>query len=83
MPQPVQYDVAYPYGVGGDAVLDMFTVEFDNWVINTLLGYFITRYVQLVMHLAFIFWYSRFITTPFAIPSVTGLLGQAFTAVIG
>ena len=40
----MQYDVAYPYGVGGDTILDMFTVEFDNWVINTLLGYFITRF---------------------------------------
>ena len=69
---PVQYDVAYPYGVGGDAVLDMFTVELDNWVINTLLGYFITRYVQL----------SRDLFTFSVIPGSSPLL-LAFLLLLG
>ena len=79
----MQYDVAYPYGVVGDTILDMFTVEFDNWVINSLLGYFITRFDCIVRFFILITNYCRFITTPFGIPSITGLLGQAFTAVTG
>jgi len=64
-----QYDVAYPYGVGGDNLLDQFAggYNFDNWVTSAIIGYF----------------FNRFVVTPFGIPSVTDLLGQAFTAVTG
>jgi len=69
VPVQRQYDVAYPYGVGGDNILDKIAggVNFDNWVTSAILGYFL----------------NRFIITPFGIPSVTDLLGQAFTAVTG
>ena len=82
---PVYYDVAYPYGVGGNTILDMFTVDFDNWVINNLLGYFIQRqfiYIH-VDNYDINLMFDRFITGPFMIPSLTALLGQAFTAVTG
>lgn len=64
---PRVYDVAYPYGVGGDTLLDRVSVDFDSWVTSALIGYF----------------FNRFVATPFGIPSVTGLLSQAVTAVTG
>ena len=57
---PRVYDVAYPYGVGGDTLLDRVSVDFDSWVTSALIGYF----------------FNRFVATPFGIPSVTGLLSQ-------
>ena len=57
---PRVYDVAYPYGVGGDTLLDRVNVDFDSWVTSALIGYF----------------FNRFVATPFGIPSVTGLLSQ-------
>ena len=42
---PKQYDVAYPYGVGGDSILDRVAegVNFDNWVTSAILGYVYNR----------------------------------------
>ena len=47
VPVKRQYDVAYPYGVGGDTPLDQLagTVNFDNWVTTAIIGYFLNRYV--------------------------------------
>ena len=61
-PLPVarQYDVAYPYGVGGDSLLDGLSVNFDSWVTSAIIGYF----------------FNRFVAGPFGVPSVTDLLGQ-------
>lgn len=70
VPTQKQYFVSYPYGVGGDTLLDRLgasTFDFDNWITTALLSYF----------------FNRFILTPFNVPSLTSLLGQAFTFVTG
>merc|ERR1712083_819842 len=59
------YDVAYPYGVGGDTLLDRIAVDFDPWLTSAVIGYF----------------FNRFVATPFGVPSITDLLGQAVGAV--
>jgi len=59
------YDVAYPYGVGGDTLLDRIAVDFDPWLTSVVIGYF----------------FNRFVASPFGIPSITDLLGQAVGAV--
>lgn len=59
------YDVAYPYGVGGDTLLDRVAVDFDPWLTSAVIGYF----------------FQRFVAGPFGIPSITDLLGQAVGAV--
>lgn len=61
------YDVAYPYGVGGDTLLDRIAVDFDSWLTSALIGYA----------------FNRFVAGPFGIPSLTDLLGQAVNAVGG
>ena len=40
-----QYLVSYPYGVGGNTLLDTLlgTPNFDNWLINSVLAYFSAR----------------------------------------
>ena len=71
VPTQKQYFVSYPYGVGGDTLLDRLSgannFDFDNWITTALLSYF----------------FNRFILTPFNVPSLTSLLGQAFTFVTG
>ena len=71
VPTQKQYFVSYPYGVGGDSLLDRLSgasnFDFDNWITTALLSYF----------------FNRFILTPFNVPSLTALLGQAFTFVTG
>ena len=63
--------MSYPYGVGGDTLLDRLSgasnFDFDNWITTALLSYF----------------FNRFILTPFNVPSLTSLLGQAVTFVTG
>ena len=71
VPTQKHYVVSYPYGVGGDTLLDRVTgasnFDFDNWITTALLSYF----------------FNRFILTPFNVPSLTSLLGQAFSFVTG
>ena len=71
VPTQKQYFVSYPYGVGGDTLLDRLSgasnIDFDTWITTMFLSYF----------------FNRFILTPFNVPSLTGLLGQAFTFVTG
>ena len=64
-----QYLVSYPYGVGGDTLLDRLLgmPNFDNWLITSILSYFS----------------ARFILTPFGVPSLLSLLTTAFNAVTG
>ena len=38
------YDVAYPYGVGGDTLLDRIAVDFDSWLTSALIGYAFNRW---------------------------------------
>jgi len=64
-----QYLVSYPYGVGGNTLLDQLlgNINFDNWLVTSILSYFS----------------ARFILTPFGVPSLLGLAQQAFTAITG
>ena len=41
-----QYLVSYPYGVGGNTLLDTLlgTPNFDNWLFTSILSYFSARY---------------------------------------
>ena len=47
VPVKRQYDVAYPYGVGGDNPLDQLAGgnNFDSWVTSAIIGYFFNRSV--------------------------------------
>ena len=47
VPVKRQYDVAYPYGVGGDNPLDQLAsgYNFDSWVTSAIIGYFLNRSV--------------------------------------
>ena len=71
VPTQKQYFVSYPHGVGGDTLLEQLSgasnIDFDSWITTMFLSYF----------------FNRFILTPFNVPSLTGLLGQAFTFVTG
>jgi len=64
-----QYLVSYPYGVGGDTILDQLlgNINFDNWLVTSILSYFSVRYIL----------------TPFGVPSLLGLAQQAFSAITG
>ena len=64
-----QYLVSYPYGVGGNTLLDTLLgmPNFDNWLITSILSYFS----------------ARFILTPFGVPSLLSLLTTAFNAITG
>jgi hypothetical protein len=44
VPVKRQYDVAYPYGVGGDNPLDQLAggYNFDSWVTSAIIGYFLS-----------------------------------------
>ena len=41
-----QYLVSYPYGVGGNTLLDQLlgNINFDNWLVTSILSYFSARY---------------------------------------
>ena len=38
-----EYDVAYPYGVGGETLLDRIAVDFDSWLTSAVIGYAFNR----------------------------------------
>ena len=40
--------VSYPYGLGGNTLLDRLTgnVNFDNWLVTSILSYFSARYLD-------------------------------------
>jgi hypothetical protein len=65
---PKEYDVAYPYGVGGTSILDQLAAggRFDDWILNSTIAYF----------------FGRFVLQPFGIPSLTDLLFQAAQAAL-
>merc|ERR1711962_1619096 len=42
-PKAREYYVSYPYGLGGDTILDRVSVKFDNWVTSAIIGYFFNR----------------------------------------
>ena len=48
VPIQKQYVVSYPYGVGGTTLLDQLanTVNFDNWLVTSILSYFSARYLS-------------------------------------
>ena len=48
VPIQKQYVVSYPYGVGGTTLLDQLanTVNFDNWLVTSVLSYFSARYLS-------------------------------------
>ncbi len=41
--------VSYPYGLGGNTLLDRVTgnVNFDNWLVTSILSYFSARYLDI------------------------------------
>merc|ERR1711953_1176424 len=47
------YDVAYPYGVGGDTLLDRVAVDFDPWLTTAVIGYFFQRADSWLVRLEF------------------------------